>query len=41
MCIMITKHEPSSTRLINIPVTFMDKKYKLLVYTNDMTVNVH
>ena len=41
MCIMMTKHEPSSTRLINIPVTFMDQKYKLLIYTNDIAVNAN
>jgi len=40
MCLMITKHEPSSTRLINIPVTYLDKKYKLLIYTNDLVVKL-
>jgi hypothetical protein len=36
---MMTKHEPDSTRLINIPVTLDDKKYKLLIYTNDMKIS--
>jgi len=33
---MLTETEPSSTRLINIPCYFLDKKYKLLIYTNDV-----
>lgn len=35
---MITTHEPSSTRLINVPVMYNNLKYKLLMYTNDMEV---
>ena len=38
MCIILTKHEPSSTRLINIPISYCEEKYKLLIYTNDMQV---
>ena len=34
---MLTDSEPSSTRLINIPCYFLDKKYKLLIYTNEKT----
>ena len=36
---MMTEHEPSYTRLINIPVNFNNKPYKLLIYTNDLAVN--
>lgn len=39
MCIMMTIHEPASTRLINIPVIVDDKKYKLMLYTNDLNVS--
>lgn len=38
MCIMMTPHEPSSTRLINIPVIFNNRKSFLLTYTNDLEV---
>jgi hypothetical protein len=36
MCIMLTDSEPSSTRLINVPIVMNDIKYKLLIYTNDI-----
>lgn len=40
MCLILTdKHEPSSTRLINMPVKYGEKKYKLLIYTNDLKFN--
>lgn len=35
----MTIHEPASTRLINIPVLVDDKKYKLMLYTNDLNVS--
>ena len=38
MCIMLTKESPTSTRLINIPVTLSGRKSKLLLYTNDLSV---
>ena len=39
MCIMMTDDKPSSTRLINIPIKIKNKKYKLLIYTNDLERN--
>ena len=36
---MLTDHEPSSTRLINIPVIFNNQNYKLLLYTNDLDIS--
>lgn len=39
MCLILTKHEPNSTRLINIPITYCNKKYKLFIYTNDMKID--
>lgn len=37
MCIMLTPAEPSSTRLINVPVALQGQVgYKLLLYTNDL-----
>ena len=38
MCIMLTDHEPSSTRLINIPVVYNNYRYNLLIYTNDLAI---
>lgn len=38
MCIMLSDHEPNSTRLINIPVVYNNYRYKLLIYTNDLAV---
>lgn len=35
---MMTSHEPTSTRLINIPVILDGKSYKLVIYTNDLKV---
>ena len=34
----MTRHEPTSTRLINMPVILDNKSYKLLIYTNDLQV---
>lgn len=44
MCLMMTDHEPTSTRLINIPVKLggfknILKSHKLLIYTNDLDLN--
>lgn len=39
MCIMLTPYEPSSTRLIRIPVTYQGKQSTLLMYTNDLKIN--
>lgn len=36
---MLTDHEPSSTRLINLPVIYNNQMYKLLIYTNDLEIN--
>ena len=36
---MLTDHEPSSTRLINIPVIVNNQMYKLLIYTNDLKIS--
>lgn len=40
MCIILTAHEPKSTRLVNIPVKVDDNNYKLLLYTNDLPIEI-
>ena len=36
---MITDHEPTSTRLINIPIIVNNQNHKLLIYTNDLAID--
>lgn len=39
MCIMMTADNPDNTKLINIPIEISKKKYKLLIYINNLKLN--